>query len=196
MPIVIGHSTTHATLLARLADASDTQAWRDFAERYRELIYNFARRRGLQPEDCEDVLQDVMLQLAKTLPEFKYDPAKGRFRSYLKTITLHTIFRRSRQNAGESALQINESSVPDDVDSEALWDEEWRQHHLRQAMRVIALEFNATDQRAFEEYAVAGREARAVAEAVGMSVDQVYQAKSRILRRLTEVIDAQVAEEG
>jgi DNA-directed RNA polymerase specialized sigma24 family protein len=67
---------------------------------------------------------------------------------------------------------------------------------LRQAMRGIAAEFNTADQQAFQRYAVEGRDVRETADALHLTVDQVYQAKSRIMKRLSELIDQQVQEEG
>lgn len=63
-------------------------------------------------------------------------------------------------------------------------------------MRIITVEFNAADRQAFQRYAVEGREVRDVAVELGLSVDQVYHAKSRIMRRLSELIETQVREEG
>ncbi len=191
--------TTHISLLQRLSNGQDPAAWREFHERYAELIAGFARRRSLQPADCDDVAQEVLLALSKTLPGFHYDPARGKFRSYLKTITLHAIFKRRMARHGEVDLEHLEEATRaacEDEDVEAAWEAEWRQYHARQAMRTIAVEFNDADRQAFQRYAVEGRDARETAEALGLSVDQVYQAKSRIMKRLTELVEQQVGEEG
>lgn len=192
------HTTTHITLLARLSGGGDALAWREFCDRYEELIRGFARRRGVPVTDWDDVVQDVMLALTKALPGFEYDPGKGKFRSYLKTITLHAIFRRSRQNSGAAPLGSSDGSNigPSEDESEETWEAEWRQYHLRTAMRTIKTEFNPDDLAAFQAYAIAGQEAATVASQLGMSVDAVYQAKSRILRRLSQTIARQVEEEG
>ncbi|UCD76032.1 MAG: hypothetical protein JSV91_03740 [Phycisphaerales bacterium] len=58
----------------------------------RQFFHGFARRRGLQPADCEEVTQGVSLSLSKAMPDFQYDAGKGKFRPYLKTATLHAIF--------------------------------------------------------------------------------------------------------
>ena len=79
---------------------------------------------------------------------------------------------------------------------DARWEAEWRQYHLRLAMTRIRAEFNAQDVAAFEAYAAGDRAAADVASSLGLSVDQVYQAKSRILRRLKAVIAEQTADEG
>lgn len=77
-----------------------------------------------------------------------------------------------------------------------LWDEQWRQYHLRQAMRTIEAEFSEADRQAFQHYALAGHSASETASILGLSIDQVYQAKSRILRRIAELVDQQIRDEG
>lgn len=191
--------STHATLLERLAAGRDQAAWEEFCDRYGELIRGVARRRGLQAADCDDVVQETLLALTKAMPQFQYEPGKGKFRSYLKTVVLHTIFRRSRQRPGERRLEDYETAAgaaADDDQVEGDWESEWRQYHLRTAMRVIEAEFNENDRAAFDGYAVAGRGVRETAESLGISVDQVYQAKSRILKRLGQLVEQQVREEG
>jgi RNA polymerase sigma-70 factor (ECF subfamily) len=191
--------TTHITLLQRLSDGQDASAWQEFCDRYGELITGFARRRNLQPADCDDVVQEVLLALSKAMPGFRYDPSKGKFRSYLKTITLHAVFKRKLQKQGEVDWQHVEEATRAacaDEDTESAWEAEWRQYHLRRALRGIAAEFNTADQQAFQRYAVEGRDVRESADALHLSVDQVYQAKSRIMKRLSELIDQQVQEEG
>jgi RNA polymerase sigma-70 factor (ECF subfamily) len=196
---MISHSTTHASLLARLSGGADRGAWAEFFDRYADLIRGFARQLNLQPAECDDILQDVLLALTKSMPDFVYDPAKGKFRSYLKTVVLHAIYRRSCQKVGPISLENLEAltdAATIDETVEAGWEAEWRQYHLRLAMKTIASEFNESDRQAFESYALAAADARDTAESLGMSVDQVYQAKSRILRRLAELIEQQVQDEG
>lgn len=195
---MVGQST-HVTLLQRLAAGPEASAgsWGDFCERYGELIRGYARRRGLQPADCDDVVQEVLLALSKSMPGFQYDPRKGRFRAYLHTMVAHTVHRRWFQKRGERPLEDGAASfISDGEDADETWETEWRQHHLRLAMKTIAAEFNATDRAAFESYAMDGRDAREAADEIGISPDQVYQAKSRILKRLSELIHQQVSEEG
>jgi len=190
---------THATLLARVSAGTDPAAWQEFCDRYAALIRGFAQRRGLQAADCDEVAQEALLALAKAMPNFQYDRSRGKFRSYLKTIVLHEIYRKSRQKHGEVSLGEVDGAAAQavaDPEIEQVWEAEWRQYHIRQAMSVIEMEFNEKDRAAFEAYAVAGREAAEVAAELAMSVDQVYQAKSRIMKRLSRIIQQQVEEEG
>lgn len=191
-------SSTHATLLARLATGGD-DAWSEFTSQYGALIRGFARRRGLSDADCDDVLQETLLALSKAMPAFKYDPSKGLFRSYLKTVVVHVVCRKSFQKGVPGRLEDVDAmtrTALGDSDVEQSWESQWRQYHLERAMRTIASEFNEHDVSAFEQYAVAGVDAAHVASALGISVDQVYQAKSRITRRLSQIIAAQIQDEG
>jgi RNA polymerase sigma factor (sigma-70 family) len=174
-------------------------AWTEFLNRYSELIRAFCRHQGVVGPDADDVLQEVLLGLTRAMPGFVYDPAKGKFRGYLKTATLHAIYRRACQKPGGRPLSEVESLVATatgDSTVEGRWELEWRQHHLRRAMAAVRREFSERDVTVFEKYAVAGEAAESVAASSGVSVDSVYQVKTRILRRLSAVIAAQVDEEG
>lgn len=188
-------SQTHATLLLRLADGTDPGAWAEFQARYADLIRGFCLRRGLQPADIDDVLQDVLLSMSKAMPAFRYDPAKGTFRGYLKTVVSHAISRKFRQEPPAAGLSHADAPA-DDAAGDEHWEVEWRRYHFRRAMSVLEHEFSARDIRAFSKYAVEGHEAARVAEEFGMGLDALYQIKSRVLKRLGQVIGSQVSEEG
>jgi RNA polymerase sigma-70 factor (ECF subfamily) len=191
--------TTHTTLLTRVSKGVDPDAWKDFSDRYLELIRGFAIRYGLQAADCDDVAQEVLLALSKSMTDFIYDPTKGKFRSYLKTVTLRMIFQNLRQKKGQRVLSDIDSAERNaykSPDVEELWEKEWEQYHVRQAMKRIASEFNEQDRLAFSLYVVKNRPAAETAQQLGLSMDQVYQAKSRILKRLGQLIDEQVKDEG
>ena len=215
--------STHITLLERLGGGVvvsdgeaggagqvvvDQEAWRAFHDRYGDLIRGFARMRGVQPADCDDLVQDVMVSLARVMRGgFVYDPSKGTFRSYLKTTVIHTIARRARQNRPVTGLEEGDGrgvqvagasggGPSDGPEGDEAWEQQWRQHHTRLAMKTIESEFNATDLEAFQRYALMQHDAATVARDLRISVESVYQAKSRVLRRLSKVIAEQVAEEG
>jgi RNA polymerase sigma-70 factor (ECF subfamily) len=191
--------STRTSLLARVFEEVDPSAWLEFHERYSDVIRGFAIRQGLQPADCDDVVQEVLLALTRLVRRFKYDPDRGKFRSYLKTLVIHAISRKARQERDRTGLgdmaREAESATTDPACSE-LWELQWRQHHVRRAMLRLKSDFSEQDRMAFALYAMQGGPAARTAEILGISVDQVYQAKSRILRRLSELIAEQVDDEG
>lgn len=194
---MVHFQSTHASLLARLTTGSDGSAWGEFCTRYADLIRGFALRRGLQSSDADDILQEVFLALTTAMKSFQYDPERGRFRGFLKTIAVRAIGKRLRR----SAPAISQSVADELLDSassgdEDDWDSEWRQHHLRHALQRIRVEFRASDLRAFEMMTRDGLDAKSVASELGISVDSAYQAKSRILKRLKSLVADQIEIEG
>jgi RNA polymerase sigma-70 factor (ECF subfamily) len=191
--------TTHTTLLTRLSEGIDPAAWKEFHDRYLELIKGFGRQCGLQPADCDDAAQEVFLALSKSMSDFSYDPEKGRFRSYLKTVSLRIIFRILRQKQDQKPLndleRIDKSAFTDS-EVEEMWETEWRQYHMRQALGRIESEFNEKDRLAFSLYVLKNRPAEETAKKLGLSLDQVYQAKSRIIKSLSQMITEQIKDEG
>ena len=101
--VIPSNVTTHVSLLARLSDEADRTAWHDFCSRYGEMIRHFARQQQLQPADIDDVLQDVLVALTRSMPGFRYDPAKGKFRSYLKTVVVRVVYREKKSSEKATA---------------------------------------------------------------------------------------------
>ncbi|MEM9082157.1 MAG: sigma-70 family RNA polymerase sigma factor [Planctomycetota bacterium] len=189
--------STHISLLTALAETRNDAAWADFVVRYGDLIRSVARRQGISGADQEDVLQDVLTALTSSMKRFEYDPNKGRFRSFLQTVTKRTIFARFRQNkrAG-TQLSFDENTDAATDDFNTVWEDEWRQYHMRQAMEFAHRTASQSDLAAFRAYVIEGRSPREVAAALEMSVDSVYQAKSRLLKLIRDQVTAQIDEEG
>jgi len=85
-----------ASLLNRLRDLGDSESWRTFFETYWRLFYNVARKSGLSDDAAQDVVQETVIAVARKMPDFHYDPAKGSFKQWLLLITRR---RRSKQGA-------------------------------------------------------------------------------------------------
>ena len=153
--------STHTTLLARLADGSDRTAWDEFHDSYGELIRRFAGGRGLQPADCDDLVQEVLLALTRAMRSFEYDPAKGSFRAYLKTITIRSVSKViQKKHAASPLAAIEDIAEPggEDESLAAAWETEWRANHVRRAMRLLEGEFKVAELRTFQRYAIDGQD--------------------------------------
>src|SRR6266478_5257828 len=113
---------TRPSLLVRIRDPGDREAWRQFVALYAPLMHGLARQRGLQDADAADLTQEVLGAVALGAPTFVYDPGRGSFRGWLYTVTCHKIhdFRASRLNrergSGDSATHrlLDEQPAPED----------------------------------------------------------------------------------
>lgn len=190
---------TRASLLARLGADVDRGVWIEFFDRYGELIHGCARASGLQPTDSDDVVQDVIAALIPAMKGFRYDPARGSFRAYLRTAVANAVRRVRRRADGGTPLHALDGDPIDPRPGEAddaRFEQEWRRYHVRRALRSVEGEVAERDRTAFTWYVIHGRAAAEVAEELGMTLDQVYQVKTRLLKRLGAVIERQRREEG
>src|SRR4051794_39919229 len=190
---------TRPSLLVRLKDAADHQAWRQLVELYAPLVYRFLRRRGVQDADAADLTQEVLRSVAGAIERFEYDPARGTFRGWPYTVArhkLHTFLKcqqRQRRHTEEvDAERLLEEPAPDD--ETALWEQEYRQRLFDWAAERVRGRFQAATWQAFWRTAVDGEAPQATARALGMAVGGVYIARSRVLARLKE--EVQLLEEG
>jgi len=189
--------TTRVSFLDRLRDRSTQRGWVEFDERYRELLIRYAQRRGASLAEAEDIAQDVGLSLFKALENFQYDKERGKFRSYLRTAVVHALARRANRAARAGAVTPAEilDFVADPQDAtDAEWEREWQLHRLRSSLRSLAKEFEPMTLEAFRLHVLADWNAEETAALLHMSKAGVYQAKSRVLKRLKERIASLDAE--
>lgn len=178
--------TTSASLLERLRQPGEQQAWGRFVRLYTPLLHRWARRLGLDDHAAADLVQEVFALLLRKLPDFNYDQHK-RFRGWLWTVTQNvwrTAQRRKTEKtaAGDSGLPEPAVADPAEVHDE----EEYRRYLVGRALKLMQAEFQPATWQAFCESVTADAPAAAVAARLGMSVQAVYAAKSRVLRRLRE----------
>ena len=192
---------TRATLLLRLRD-EDPQpralAWREFHDLYGPMIGGFVRKIGGRAQEVEDVVQDVMTGFFAAAPKFVYDPAKGRFRGYLKKCTIAALAKRRAQDARFRAMPADEpAAAPTGPSLDELWEQVWEQQLLRQALAAVRERYGDNKTyHAFERYVIGAQEPADVAASLHMSVNSVYKAKERITRSIREEVDRLRAERG
>jgi RNA polymerase sigma-70 factor (ECF subfamily) len=183
---------TRPSLLVRIRDARDREAWGQFVEIYAPLVYDMARRRGLQDADAADLTQDVLRSVSSAIGRLDYDPAKGTFRSWLFTVTrnaLCTFFeaqRRVPRGSGDRTMQTWLEGQPGPDEESAVWDREYQQRLLAIAADEVRPSFEECTWQAFWHTAVLGNPGKDVAASLGLSVGAVYIAKSRVLARIKE----------
>jgi len=193
---------TRASLLVRLRDGGDAEAWREFVHLYAPVIYGFVRKRGLQDADAADLMQEVLRSVSNAAHRLEYDPARGTFRGWLFTVTRNKVFNflesRSRrvQGSGDSGMQRRLEQHADGVgELSADWEADYQRAMAAQAMERVKGEFQTATWEAFILTAVEGRTPAQVSARVGLSVGAIYVAKSRVIARLRQEIERMQGDE-
>jgi len=191
---------TRASLLHRLKDWRDQTSWQQFFDIYGKLIFGVARRSALSDAEAEDVVQETMLAVARHMPGFKYDAARGSFKSWLLNLTRWRIIDQSRkchrvaaestmigeQGDGTGILERFIDPASDALD--ALWEAEWKQTLLDAAIAKVKHRVEPESYQLFDCYVNKDWPAEKVATNFNVPVGHVYLAKSRV----SEMLKAEV----
>jgi RNA polymerase sigma-70 factor, ECF subfamily len=181
--------TTPRTLLEQLKQPRQAAAWDRFVDLYTPLLYYWARRLGLRTEDASDLVQEVFLILVRKLPEFTYDRHKS-FRNWLRTIA-HNKWREVGRRQGRQPVSVNSGALaePAAPAGDTFAEVEYRRLLAGRALALIQAQFEAATWKAFWECVVADRPPAEVAQELGITLNAVYIAKSRVLTCLRRDLD-------
>lgn len=185
---------TRASLILRLQNVDDVAAWDEFAELYKPVVFRVARRRGLQIADSENLVQEVLLAVATSLPKWIERDDRGSFRAWLLRIAhnesvdiLTERATRSLGHDGELGQRLLDGvSVRNDISS--LIDREYELAVFRWAAGRVQQCVARQTWLAFVLTEVEGRSVRQAAEELGTSEGHVYVSRSRIMARIRKLV--------
>lgn len=187
---------TSASLLDRVRRNPRDEAWERLVAIYSPLIRTWLRREvQVDAHDADDIAQEVLAVVLRRIPEFERQRT-GSFRAWLKAITINCLrrsFRDQRQRAagtGDSQVQdlLNQLEDPQSQIS-SLWDREHDEFVMKQLLQMIRPQFAPKTWQAFERVALEGVSPADVAAELGMTVNAVFIARSRVMARLRQEAD-------
>jgi RNA polymerase sigma factor (sigma-70 family) len=187
--------STRASLLLRLRDPKDHEAWVEFVTIYEPVTYRLLRRNGLQDADAREVMQELFLAVSRSIE--RWDPAKerGSFRGWLRRVARNLVISWMEQRArrvvavGGSGLQALLDMLPAaDGPESAEFDRELRHALFRRAAEQVRGEVQEKTWQAFWETGIVGTSPTDAAKKLGMAVGAVRVAKCRVLARLKATI--------
>jgi RNA polymerase sigma-70 factor (ECF subfamily) len=181
------------SLLERLRDGSDEAAWRRFHDLYSPLIQRWLMRRGVNPQDADDVGQEVMRLAFEQLPDFCHSGNVGALRAWLRQVVanrLKTFWRQKNRGAargGDDCGDLAEQLADPNSQLSRVWDEEYHRELCERLLELAGNEFQQQTMEAFRRVALDGQKAAEAGEAMGISANAVRIAQSRVMRRLREL---------
>jgi len=190
-------AATRLSLLVRLRDLNNDDAWKEFVESYGPRVFGWCRRVGLQESDASDVTQEVLARLMVAIQTFEYDTSRGRFRGWLTIVTNNAIRdyvkrqRRAGIGRGDTVTQqqLSRLQAPAAIDDlAAAIEQEAEQELLREAEASVQLRVAEETWDAYRLTAVEGIKPSQVSRQIGMKTSEVYVAKSRVIKMLREEV--------
>ncbi len=179
--------TTRPSLLLRLKDRGDDAAWREFDAIYRPMLLRFGRAMGLDAHQSEETVQQCMGAILQHIESFDYDPTRGRFKSWLRTMINNRIrnLYRDRHEVQAVTRDFNRADTAQ-VSPDELFDRVWRQEHVRYCLDLIKSEVTPSTYEAFVALVVEDRSVGEVSQRFDMTPNHVRVIKARMTRRLRE----------
>lgn len=191
-------SETRNSLILRLPDKQDVQAWDQFVDIYQPLMFRLARSKGFQEADAQDVVQEVMVAVSRAIERWEPDSERGRFRDWLfriaRNLMINFLTRRKHQplSAGGSGLVqlLNDLADPtsDQSDASHEFDLEYRRELFLIAAEQVRLDVRPQTWDAFRLTNIESLSVERAARELGMTEGAVLVARCRVLARLREAV--------
>lgn len=178
---------TNTSLIRRVRDPHDADAWAEFVALYEPLLVAYVRNRGLSETDAGDIVQEIFISLLRSLPSFTLDHSRGRFRTWLWQVTMNAIadHQRRRQSIGKAEDRWREQAPAYATDEP---DEEWNAAHRQRLLAHVLQKTKATAQErtwyCFEQHVLKGRSGVELAQELGITANAVCVNANRVLERV------------
>ncbi len=189
---------TRQTLIRRVRDPGDEEAWAEFDRIYRRFIIHVLGQMNVPAADLEDLTQQILATLIRDMPG--YDRARASFRTWLSAVIRHAAFThfrqaRSRQQALDRFREETEDPAFWTAESEidAKIEAEWAAYVAKLAMERVSKQFQGGAMQVFE-MGLDDTPAEVIAERTGYSVASVYTLRKRVKKRLYLEIRNLIAE--
>jgi len=180
-------NTTRASLLLRVRDRGDADAWRTFDAIYRPMLLRFALAKGLQHDAAEEIAQQCMTAVGEHIGSFDYDPQKGRFKAWLRTMAHNKVrnYFRDRRLAQAESGQLR--GLEDDGDApDETFDKLWMQQHLWHCLGELQREVEPVTYDAFVAYVIEQKSVEEVCNALNIKPNNLYTIKWRMTEKVAE----------
>ena len=182
---------TRQTLIERLRDKYDEKSWQTFIDSYQRYIYVVIRGMAIKHEEAEDLVQEVLLQLWTKLPNFRYDPDKAMFRTWLCKVIKNRVLNFIKAQESQSkridkaSQQVFKEYTNHEMDQ--LMQKEWEVYITNLALERIRNSFPGQSIKVFE-LTLEGKSIADIAETLGLKENSVYKSKNRVKAKLINEI--------
>ena len=190
------NESTRSSVLRAVANTEKEAAWQRLFDLYAGFVFSIARSKGLNDADADDIVQVVFTDLARNLPTFQYDRAKGKFRAYLSGLVNWRVMDKLKVGKRDADLKASfwEEAKAASSDDNGFAEREWQAAALEEALRRIKPDVNPEHYAAFVASAIDGQDTETVMRLYGISSDNLYQIRKRLTAKLRETVASVLSE--
>ena len=196
------NETTRSSVIRAVADTENQAAWNRLFDLYAGFVFSIARHKGLNDADADDMVQVVFADLARNLPTFQYDRAKGKFRSYLTGLVRWRVMDRLKASKRDADLkaavgeELKAETKEDfwerarraDAGDDGFSEREWQAAALDKALRLMKPDVRPEHYAAFIASYIEGQDTELVMRLYGLTRDNLYQIRTRLTAKLREKV--------
>lgn len=178
------YAGTRQTLLFKIRDQYNDQAWNEFDKIYRPFIASLIIK--MKVDDVDDMLQDTMIKCWKTLPEFEYKPDQGQFKSWLARMVYYNVISKNRVQKRRQELieeYVQKDLVPPEIEEMA--DSEWKEFISTRAWEKVSVELSENMKNVYE-LVLKNKDVSEIAEILDMKENTVYRYRQRVEEKLVK----------
>lgn len=173
------YQATRMTLIQRVKNNLDETSWEDFTETYTPYIMAILHRSGVPNDQVEDLCQDILVKIWKSIGSFNYDPEKCSFRTWLSTVCRNTVCDFFKKKKKENVIDGDLPLVPDEAEIDQIIEREWRLYVAGKAMEKVSRQFNDAALSAYKMFHK-GTSVKDIASTLDISESSVYVYNKRI----------------
>jgi RNA polymerase sigma-70 factor (ECF subfamily) len=177
---------TRSSLLERIRNPNDRDAWADVYKIYSPLMRALAKRNGVSADDADDLVHEGFLRLRDKIPEGRYQPQEGKFRAWLTTVMTNLVknwkVKQARRHNRERAAEEPIVEGP-----KHQLDRDCRKLILDLALDKVRKATKPKTWACFEGFYLRGLSAKDVGAEVGLEPGAVHQNTHRVLQAVREM---------
>ena len=180
---------TRSSLINRLKATINGESWEVFFNTYWELIFSVARRAGLSEADSQDIVQETILKVHKSLDRFQYNRERGSFKGWLRTITRSRLTEHFKKQQRQPQTQqprededdpLANLADPQGPELERIWNEEWSRSLIQRSLAFLKQQVSLKQYQIFKCHCIDEWTVKEVCDALNVNAAQVYMAKQRV----------------
>jgi RNA polymerase sigma factor (sigma-70 family) len=196
---------TRSSLIQRLKATINGESWEEFFNTYWELIFHVARRAGLSEADSQDIVQETIVKVHKSLDGFQYNRSQGSFKGWLRAVTRSRLAEHFKKLQKRPLLHepLDEGEDPlanvldpDGPALERIWAEEWNRHLIQTALASVKRQVSPKQYQIFKCHCIDEWTVKEVCRSLNVNAAQVYMAKQRIGKLFKEELERAREKDG